>query len=152
MESVKVPEFKLVGIELKDKTTNQDGQSNIDCGNLWQRFEKEGIFNQIPDKKENKVYAVYFDYEGDHSGPFSYFIGCNVDPQASVPDGLKSIQVPAQEYQKVTAKGKMPNCIAETWKDIWDSEMKRSYTYDFEVYDERSADWENAEVDIFIAK
>ncbi len=67
-----------------------------------------------------------------------------------VPNGLHSLAIPQQQYEKVEAKGKMPDCIAQTWKEIWDSKMARAYLYDYEVYDERSQNLENAEVDIFI--
>ncbi|MDQ6890751.1 MAG: GyrI-like domain-containing protein, partial [Bacteroidota bacterium] len=123
----------------------------IDCGNLWQKFEKENCAEKIPGKIGNEVYAVYHDYEGDYTKPFSYFIGCQVKDDTKVPVGMDSLIIPAGEYQLFIAKGKMPDCIADAWKKIWDSVIPRSYKSDFEVYDERSKDWSNAEVDIFIS-
>ncbi len=146
-----LPEFKLAGLKLPHKTINENGQSNIDCGSLWQRFETEEIADQIPDKLTNDVYAVYFDYEGDHTKPFSYFIGCKVDMDAVTPHGLDSLIIPKQQYQKVTAAGKMPDCISDSWKAIWKAEMDRAYGYDFELYDDRSKDWSKAEVDILVS-
>jgi predicted transcriptional regulator YdeE len=143
--------FKLIGLRLPKKTTNKTGQSSIDCGNLWQEFERGKLTEHIPNKSESKIYAVYFDYEGDHAKPFSYFIGCKVESETATPKGLNSLTIPEQKYYKITAKGKMPDCISESWKGIWNSEIDRSYGYDFEVYDERSNDWNDAEVDIFVA-
>ena len=40
MEKIKLTGFKLIGIRLDKKTTNSGGQSAIDCGNLWQKFER----------------------------------------------------------------------------------------------------------------
>ena len=37
----KKEDFKLVGLRLKGKTTNQNNQSSKDCGDLWQKFEKD---------------------------------------------------------------------------------------------------------------
>ena len=151
MDKIKKAEFKLIGLKLDNKTTNEGGQSSIDCGNLWQKFEKDNFVERIPDKLGDEIYAVYFDYEGDHTRPFSYFIGCKVKLEAEVPQGMDNLVVPAGSFIKVIAKGKMPDCVASSWKDIWTSKTDRAYNYDFEIYDERSKDWSNAEVAIFIS-
>lgn len=143
--------FKLVGLKLKGKTTNQNNQSSKDCGNLWQKFETDKIFDLIPEKLSNEIYAVYFDYEKDETTPFSYFIGCKVNMNSETPKQLEELLIPTQEYRKFTAKGVMTGCITDAWKEIWNSELKRKFEFDFEVYDERSQDWSNAEVDIYIS-
>lgn len=144
-------DFKLVGLKLKGKTTNEDNQSSKDCGELWQKFESEMIFDQIPEKLSNEIYAVYCDYEKDETTPFSYFIGCKVDKKLKTPKELDELTIPAQKYRKITAKGVMVECITDAWKEIWNSDLKRKFGFDFEVYDERSQDWSNAEVDLFIS-
>ena len=151
MEKTKKNKFRLVGINLENKTTNENNQSSTDCGNLWQKFEREKIFELIPNKLTNEIYAVYFDYEKDETKPFSYFIGCQVDNNTDVPNGLNDLLLPAQNYLKVTAKGVMTGCITEAWQKIWKSDIKRSFAIDFEVYDERSKDWNDAELDIYIS-
>ena len=151
MEKIKLPGFKLIGIRLDKKTTNSGGQSNIDCGNLWQKFEKEDFASRISNKIGDEIYAVYFDYERDHTKPFSYFIGCRVKINSVLGPGMDTLIIPEQSYTKFIAKGKMPGCISNSWKDIWNSKMRRAYKYDFEVYDERSKDWDNAIVDIFVS-
>ena len=151
MEKIKLAGFKLIGIKLDKKTTNSGGQSNIDCGSLWQKFEKENFSSRISNKISDEIYAVYFDYEGDHTKPFSYFIGCEVKPGSEFAPDMDTLMIPAQSYSKLIAKGKMPDCISNSWKDIWDSKIERAYKYDFEVYDERSKDWNNAIVDIFVS-
>src|SRR5690606_3081679 len=144
-------EFKLIGLRLKGKTTNQNDQSSKDCGNLWQKFETDKIFELVPEKLSNEIYAVYFDYEKDETAPFSYFIGCKVDKNTITPKGLDELLIPTQEYRKYTAKGLMTGCITDTWRKIWSSAFHRKYGFDFEVYDERSQDWSNAEVDIYVS-
>lgn len=146
-----LPEFQLIGIKLDAKTTNINGKSMEDCGNLWQQFERDQVFAQIPGKTSMEVYAVYYGYEGDHMAPFDYFIGCKAESNTTVPEGLASLTVPEQNYIKVVANGQMPACIGEAWQTIWKSEYDRAFGYDFEVYDERSQDWSNAEVDIFLS-
>jgi len=150
--TIELEETKLVGLSLKIKTTNADGQSNIDCGDLWQEFETEKYAELIPNKLTDEILAVYHQYDGDHTLPFSYFIGCKVQPDSIVvPPGLETLTIPKGTYQKIDAKGKMPDCVANAWKEIWVSAIPRSYIMDFEVYDERSKDWSNAEVDVYLS-
>lgn len=151
MKKVKIKEFKLIGIKLNKKTTNANGQSGIDCGNMWQKFSTESIVEKIPGKLSNEIYAVYYEYEGDHTQPYSYFIGCKVASSTIPPVGLDSITIGTEEYTQLIAKGKMPDCIAHIWQQIWASDMKRKYSYDFEIYGERSQDWDNAEVEVFLS-
>ena len=151
MDTVELEEVKLVGLALKAKTTNINGQSNIDCGSLWQEFEKGKYTEIIPNKLNDEILAVYHQYEGDHTKPFSYFIGCRVKADAEAPPGLETLTIAPGTYQKIDAKGKMPDCVIDTWKDIWVSDIPRSYKMDFEVYDERSKDWSNAEVVVYLS-
>ena len=151
MDNIKETEFKLIGLKLNNKTTNESGQSSIDCGNLWQKFEKENFAERIPDKLSDEIYAVYFDYEGDHTKPFSYFIGCKVKIDTHTPQGMDNLIIPTGSFIKVIAKGKMPDCVANSWKVIWNSNIERAYKYDYEIYGERSKDWSNAEVEIFVS-
>ncbi len=151
MDTVLKESFRLIGIALKKKTSNANGQSAIDCGNLWQEFEKRNISAQISGGSGREIYAVYYNYEGDHTKPFSYFIGCRVPSDTETPDGLDQLTIPESRYQEIFAKGKMPDCVADSWRLIWNADVPRAYQYDFEVYDDRSIDWQNAEVDIFLS-
>lgn len=150
MESVRINEIILHGIKLPGKTTNEDGQSTIDCGKLWTEFEQRNIAGKI-EGDPSRLYAVYYEYEGDHTRPFSYFIGCEVAKGTAVPEGLNQLSVPADNYLKLTAKGKMPDCVQQAWRDIWRSNYNRAFHFDFEVYDARSIDWQKAEVDIYLS-
>ena len=151
MDKIVIEETTLIGLRLKTKTTNENGQSGIDCGNLWQQFEKGNYVAKIPNKLSDEVLAVYYNYEGDYTKPFSYFIGCKVKTGSDIPGGLESLTIPKGTYQKIISKGKMPDCLVNSWKEIWSSNIPRAYQTDFEVYDERSKDWSNAEVEIYIS-
>lgn len=151
MSKTKFKSTRLIGISLPNKTSNKNGQSNIDIGQLWQKFEAGNFFTNIPGKTGNSIYAVYYNYEGDHTAPFSYFIGCPVSKETRLPDGLTELTIDEGEFEKVLAKGPMPGCIGQAWQKIWESDIPRAFKADFEVYDERSADWNDAEVDIFIS-
>lgn|SRR5690606_10001961 len=143
--------FKLIGLKLKNKTTNQNNQSSKDCGNLWEKFQTDKVSDLIPEKLSNKLYAVYFDYENNETSPFHYFIGYEVDKNTMLPEGLDELVVPSQQYLKFTANGRIPDCITNVWKSIWSSDINRKFGFDFEIYDERSLDWNNAVVDIYLS-
>ncbi|NEU10494.1 AraC family transcriptional regulator [Flavihumibacter sp. R14] len=143
--------FKLIGLQLDKKTSNEAGQSSHDCGSLWQKFESEDYFKRVPGKLTDEIFAVYFDYEGDHTRPFSYFIGCQVEDSTEVPEGMSSLNIPRGNYTRLTTNGPMPDCVADAWEEIWKSRIERRYSYDFEVYGDKSRDWSNAEVEIYLS-
>lgn len=140
--------IELVGLKLSERTTNSNGKSSEDCGALWQKFEQE-VASKIKGRLSDKVFAVYYDYDPNDPAAFRYFVGSEAptDPNPK----LDHLIIPPGNYQKVVAKGKMPQCMSDAWKEIWKKGLNRQYTIDFEVYDERSKDWSNAEVDIFIS-
>lgn len=143
--------FRLIGLALKTKTTNKDSQAAIDCGNLWQEFEKGNYANKITVRSGDEIFAVYHDYEGDFTMPYSYFIGCKVNNDVEVPPGMDSLIIAGAEYVKLIARGKMPDCVADKWREIWSDNISRAYKADFEIYDDKSKDWNDAEVAIFIS-
>ena len=151
MGKITIGEIYLTGLALKEKTINAHGQSGIDCKNLWHEFDNGNYASAITDKLSDDIYGVYYDYEGDSTQPFSYFIGCRIKKGAAVPTGLTSLAIPAGTYEKITATGKMPDCVIKTWRDIWSANYERTYQTDFEVYDDRSKDWSKAEVDVYIS-
>ena len=144
-------QIDLVGLSLKEKTSNLNGQSSIDCKLLWDEFHHEKYADLITDKLSEEIYGVYYDYEEDSNKPFSYFIGCKVPAGAKPPDGLRTLTIPGGFYQQITVTGVMPECMIEAWKNILITEYPRRYEMDFEVYDERCLDWNNAEVDIYLS-
>lgn len=151
MDTITIPQFELIGLALPSKTTNVNGQSGIDCGNLWQQFEKADLVHLIPGAINEDIYAVYYNYEGDEMMPFSYFIGCKVKPGTPIPVGLQGLEIPKQQSRKFVAKGIIPDCITAMWQQIWLVEKDRSFGYDYEIYTQKSKNWKDAEVDIFVS-
>ncbi|WP_316826310.1 GyrI-like domain-containing protein [Pedobacter miscanthi] len=143
--------FKIIGISTR--TTNQNNQSAEDLGKLWSQFYTENIFDKIPNKVSNDIITIYTDYVSNYTDAYTTIIGVPVSTLENIPDGLIGREFGAENFQKFTAKGAMPNAVVNTWMDIWksDGELNRKYTYDLEVYGEKSQDGEHAEVEIFIA-
>ena len=146
-----INEFKIIGIAVK--TTNKDGQSAQDIGKLWQQFYVGKLFEKIPNKLNSDIYSIYTDYKSDFTDEYTTIIGVAVSSLENIPTGLIGRQFPSDNFVKYTAKGLLPEAVAKTWTTIWerDKELGRKYTYDFEVYGEKSQDGENSEVEIYIA-
>ena len=143
--------FKIIGISTR--TTNKDKQAQQDLGKLWGQFYSENLLNKIPNKISNEIIAIYTDYKSDFTEDYTTIIGIPVSTLDEIPNGLIGREFQAENFQKFIAKGEMPNAVVTTWVDIWqkDKELDRKYSYDFEVYGEKSQNGENSEVEIFIA-
>lgn len=128
-----VESFGVVGISII--TDNEKATSDINA--LWENFFKESVGQAISNKTDDVIYAVYSDYEGNHEKPYRLTIGYRVNTDKT-PDNMHRVSVKAQEYAVMSAAGKQPDALIETWKAIWSSEdLPRSYTTDFEVYGPR---------------
>ncbi len=150
MEKVTKEGFNIIGIAIR--TTNENQQASKDIPQLWNKFMEAGILEMIPNKIDTTVYGIYTDYEGDYTKPYTAIIGCKVSNIESIPDGLIVKTIAPTTYTKFTAKGALKdNVVFDKWVAIWDLDLDRSYTSDFEVYGEKAMDMNNAEVDIFIA-
>ena len=146
-----VGDFKIIGISVR--TTNQNNKSAADIGNLWGLFYAKNVAALIPNKISDDIYAIYTDYKSNFTEDYTTIIGIRVSSLDFIPEGLIGRQFEAEHFLKFTAKGNMPQAVIDAWINIWsrDQELNRNYSYDFEVYNEKSQNPENAEVDIFIA-
>jgi predicted transcriptional regulator YdeE len=151
MDYVSKQEKKKWVIGIPIKTSNENGQFFIDVPPLWERFYKEGMAEKIPNRLNKDLLAVYTDYEGDYTKPFTYIIGCEVSSLDKVPEGMRGIEIPAFSYAVFTAKGEFPQSMGIAWHAIWHSGLKRSYTTDYEIYHADFNPQNNPEIDIFIA-
>lgn len=121
----------------------------------WQRFFSEGIAQQIPNKVGPNFYAVYSDYASDHNGEYTYVLGASVKEGTAAPGGMVVRHIPAGHYAVITTeKGPVAKVVPAAWQRIFqleaDAEIKRGYQTDFEIYDQRAQDPQNAQVDIYI--
>lgn len=143
--------FKIIGISTR--TTNKNSQALQDLGALWGRFFSEAVAEKIPHKISDEILAIYTDYQSDYTEEYTTIIGMKVSSLDDIPVGMVGREFSAENFQLFTAKGEMPKAVGEKWMEIWsqDSQLKRKYTYDYEVYSAKSQNGENSEVDIFVA-
>lgn len=145
-----IQKFSVIGISIR--TTNENGQSEQDIPALWNKFMTEGIAEKIPNKIDNALYCIYTEYEKDHTKPYTTILGCLVSSLDFVPEAMIGKTIEKATYEKFVAKGNLDEGIVfNEWMQIWNSDLDRSFTADFEIYGEKTQNPENAEVDIFIA-
>ena len=144
--------FPVIGIELK--TTTQDGRNFAEIPQFWQQVMKKGQIARIPDRKDpQSLLGICTDFES--GGGFSYIIGAEVTTTENTPDDMVSRMIPAARYAVFTARGQLPDSIQDVTRYIYNewlpnSEFQRANLADFELYDERMDDDENAAVDIYV--
>ncbi|MEM7575558.1 MAG: effector binding domain-containing protein [Bacteroidota bacterium] len=98
-------------------------------------------------------YCVYTNFSGDKREDYDALLGCQVSSLDEIPDGMIGREIVVGSAQKRTVKGdiRQGQAVVQAWQGILAAGLDRSFTADFEVYDERAMHPENAEVDIFVA-
>jgi len=146
----KLPARTVVGVTRR--TSNADGRSVTDIPAGCTEFLKTNAAAKIRNRAAPPaMYAVYSDYETDWTGEYSYMIGCGVTRAEKAPEGMEIRRIPEQTYAVFNAKGQMPDEVLAVWSMVWGSRLPRTYTYDFEVFDERFTRPKAKEVDVCVA-
>jgi predicted transcriptional regulator YdeE len=150
MKTQHIQPFYIIGISVR--TTNENMQAMKDIPALWNKFMTGQIAEKITNKIDDMVYCVYTDYEKDHTKPYTTILGCRVKSLDHIPEGMTGTSIHGGDYQLFTAKGNVAQgSVYNEWLKIWDANLPRTFTADFEVYGSKAQDPENAEVDIFIS-
>lgn len=73
----------------------------------------------------------------------------------AAPAGMVAKHVSGGRFAVITSdKGPLPKVVPSAWQALWkmedDGHLKRSYQTDFEIYDRRTQDLQNAQVDIYV--
>ncbi|MGG7468582.1 GyrI-like domain-containing protein [Chryseobacterium arthrosphaerae] len=150
MNNMKVEPFKVIGIAVR--TTNENNQAAKDIPVLWEKFMSEDILNTIPNKIDTAVYSIYTDYEKDHTKPYTTMLGCKVENFDHIPEGMVGKSFEGGNYIRFTPKGNLAEgLVINEWNKIWNMDLGRVFTADFEIYGEKARNPSEAEVDILIA-
>jgi len=156
-ETITLEEKKLVGITIRTTYQNELDHTTSHIGPCVARYFQDQIAQRIPHVKNPEVtLCAYTNYENEYKGAYTFFIGQEVNSLGKLPEGLEALTVPAQTYVKLTTdKGPIPQVIVEAWQQIWqmspgDLGGTRQYKVDFQVYDDRAIDPQNAIVDIYV--
>lgn len=137
-------------IGIKCRTSNAPEAGPHDIPKHWGKFYNDNIIAKIPNKTSNEVIALYCDYEGDYTQPYSLIIGCPVNSIDEIPEGMVAKIIPAGSYAEFRAVGKHPDSLIGTWGTIWQTDLPRTYTGDYEVYGDKFLG-SPQEVEVYIA-
>lgn len=137
----------FIGLELR--TNNEECSLTMPAHK--DRFFKENISSKIPNRINRDILALYTDYEGNYTMPYSWILGYEVSSLDEIPDGLVGKIIPESKYAVFTTQGKFPQGLIAAWQEVWKSGLSRLYTSDFEVYRTDFDPERNPEVKIYIA-
>lgn len=154
MSRKEISTFTVIGIEARTDNRREASGAGVIPGQ-WQKFFSQDIPRKIPNKTGSAFYAIYARYSSDHNGEYTYVVGAPVKDGTIPPEGMVAIRVAAGDYAVFTTdKGPLTRVIPAAWQNIFkledEGKLRRQYQTDFEVYDERAQDPQNAEVDIYV--
>ena len=156
--TIKRPEIKLIGISVRTSYQQEIDKIKGAIFPCIQRYFHQALFEKIPNRtKPGTTFCAYTDYESDHTGAYTYFIGEEVASfDNPLPEAFDKLTIAEQQYAKFTTNpAPMPDVIIHAWTDIWKMSPQelggnRNFQTDFEIYDERAADHKNIILDVYV--
>lgn len=143
--------FHMIGVSAR--TTNaKEITSERKIPGLWSEYSKQNIVEKISHLVQPlQTIGLYSDYESDVNGEYTITIGKEVEKIDLVPEEMTAKTVPTSTYVVFTTpKGPFTEVVPKTWLAIWEffktSDQERTYTGDYELYDER-----REQIEIYIA-
>ncbi|MEW6733519.1 MAG: GyrI-like domain-containing protein [Acidobacteriota bacterium] len=130
----------IVGISIRTTNRAEMNAETAQIPSLWQTFYQERLTEKIPEQiSGGLVYGVYSSYESDLNGAYTLTAGLEVKDGIDVSQRFSKVEIAEGKYLVFHGQGAMPQIIFDTWGRVWalfssNSQCKRAYTTDFEVY------------------
>jgi predicted transcriptional regulator YdeE len=147
--------FTVVGLIARTTNAKEMTPDGV-IGKQWMRLMKDNLLTQIPNKADENIVAVYTDYASDENGEYTYVLGARVTSSDKTPEGMGSRAIPAGRYAVYTSeKGPAQNVVPAMWKRVYATPKStpagaRIYRADYEVYDERARNPQEAVVELYV--
>ena len=138
-EIVELKEKTIVGFTAR--TSNEDPQMGAIIGGLWKQLYTPENTAKIQNRVNAYAIGLYSDY--DKEG-YQVTAGFEVS-DAESGNGFTVKTIPAGRYAKFSVHGDMIEAVANSWKEIWETPLDRTFTGDFEEY------LSQEDIDIYIA-
>ncbi len=148
-EIVYLEEKTVVGLMVK--TTNENNKEMVDIGRLWEEFLQEGTYEAISSKVNAKFIGMFTDYEGDFTKPYNFVTCCEVSDTNCIPANMVAKKISKGKYARFIISGDVQQVIGEFWSSLWEMQIDRKYSTDFEEYQNNTGDLANQEIHIYIA-
>ena len=127
-EIVELKEKTIVGFAAR--TSNEDPQMGDIIGGLWKQLYTPENTEKIQNRVNAYAIGLYSDY--DKEG-YQVTAGFEVS-DAESGNGFTVKTIPAGRYAKFSVHGDMIEAVANSWKEIWETPLDRTFTGDFEEY------------------
>lgn len=147
-EIVDLKEKIVAGITIR--TNNSDPNMPKAIGGAWYKFFEGGVYQSIPNKKNNNSIGLYTNYEDKVNGDYDMVVCCEISKEENLPEGIDIKKIGEGKYAKFVVKGHIPKAVAEFWEKLWTLDLDRKYGYDFEEY-KGECDMNDAEISIYIS-
>ena len=138
-EIVELKEKTIVGFTAR--TSNEDPQMGAIIGGLWKQLYTPENTEKIQNRVNSYAIGLYSNY--DKEG-YQVTAGFEVS-DAESGNGFTVKTIPAGRYAKFSVHGDMIEAVANSWKEIWETSLDRTFTGDFEEY------LSQEDIDIYIA-
>ena len=138
-EIVELKEKTIVGFTAR--TSNEDPQMGAIIGGLWKQLYTPENTAKIQNRVNSYAIGLYSNY--DKEG-YQVTAGFEVS-DAESGNGFAVKNIPAGRYAKFSVHGDMIEAVANSWKEIWETPLDRTFTGDFEEY------LSQEDIDIYIA-
>ena len=138
-EIVELKEKTIVGFAAR--TSNEDPQMGDIIGGLWKQLYTPENTEKIQNRVNSYAIGLYSNY--DKEG-YQVTAGFEVS-DAESGNGFTVKTIPAGRYAKFSVHGDMIEAVANSWKEIWETPLDRTFTGDFEEY------LSQEDIDIYIA-
>lgn len=135
---------KKIVVGIGGYTSNDDPNMGEMIGGLWKRFFGEGIYSNIKNRVNQYTIGLYSDYTEQN---YHVLTGVEVSKQDNI--DLVSRVIPAGTYAKFRVHGNMETAVRSAWEKIWNMNLNRTFTGDFEEY--LNNDYEHADINLYIA-
>lgn len=153
MQTTTVVRSPMLVIGVSTKAAYRQDHSAPEIDQLWEKFLSEDVFNKIPEKANDSIVGLYYDYEkeGDELKSFHYLLGCEVTSLAQLPPGMIAREIPSSSYAHFVVKGKFPETLQTTWKAISSSTLKRLLSGDLEIYTTENGKPNYTDVTVYVS-
>jgi len=148
--------FTMVGIAGRTSNAKEMTREGI-IGKFWGRLMQDNLLKRIPNRADENIIAVYTDYASDHNGDYTYVLGAKVTQESEIPAGMVATKVASGKYADfMSERGQASRVVPEIWRKINGLPSRvpggdRTYRSDFEIYDQRARNPQDAIVEVFVA-
>ena len=133
-EIIEMEEKTVIGIATVTNNASPDMGAKI--GQLWQKLYS-GAVEKMTGRVNGKCIGLYCDYQ--QNGDYTVLAGCEIEKSAAGKNQSTETIVkiiPKGRYAKFVVKGDVQKAVGNAWGEIWKTPLERTFTGDFEEYQE----------------